>query len=314
MLLARSKTIVRTNLGTLHHISRRNIAQIATLKSWQLQGFREQAFEPELPIVLPHSAEHTPLACKRWFNTCRPSLKDEADVASAPTQLNRGYFAPYENVVVPLEITQRSSESCSHVKFEKIEAPLRLLLDDLSSVSDQSTSIYLAQHDIRDLPKQLQDDLRMPSLVAAAGKGDVYSSSLWIGKAPTYTPLHRDPNPNLFVQIAGVKSIRMFRPEVGSAVFDLTQRLLQDKNQNSSSQSSAFRGHEMMGGPERQLLHDLVWTKPNQVDEQYADRILQHAYDATLQPGEALFIPKGWWHSVVGVGDDITASANWWFR
>jgi len=33
-----------------------------------------------------------------------------------------------------------------------------------------------------------------------------------------------------------------------------------------------------------------------------------------LEAGDGMFIPKGWWHSVKGVGKGIIGSANWWFR
>jgi len=33
-----------------------------------------------------------------------------------------------------------------------------------------------------------------------------------------------------------------------------------------------------------------------------------------VSPGDALFIPKGWWHSIKSVGIGVTASVNWWFR
>jgi hypothetical protein len=40
-------------------------------------------------------------------------------------------------------------------------------------------------------------------------------------------------------------------------------------------------------------------------------------WETTLYPGDALFIPQGWYHSVRSVGSPaigINASANWWFR
>lgn len=313
MLSVWSNHTLRSSSAVLRQQSR-SITQIATLRSWQLDEFQKQAFEPEIPAVLPRSADNTPAACARWFETPEVLSTDDSSSRLEKVQLSREYFAPYQSISVPLEITQRSSQDSTDVVFEKIEAPLKLLLDSLSSADEKSRSIYLAQHDLRDLPERLQEDLRTPSLVQAAGKGDIYSSSLWLGKAPTYTPLHRDPNPNLFVQLAGVKSIRLFRPEVGSSVFDLVQRLLQQEGQTSISHSTALRGDEMMQGPERQLLHDLVWPGTSPSHMQYTDAILQHAQDATLQSGDALFIPKGWWHSVVGEGEGITASANWWFR
>lgn len=304
----KAKTFVRL---TTHRISR-GITQVSSLRSWQLEPFQKLAFEPQRPAILPKTAGHIPPACTRWFEIVNNTSADSLDVGGR-LRFRRDYFVPFESTFVPLEITRTLSRDAADCKFEKIEAPLKVLLNSLSSIDSQAISIYLAQHDLRDLPTQLRDDLPTPSLVRSAGKGDLYSSSLWMGKAPTYTPLHRDPNPNLFMQIAGTKSIRSFRPELGDAIFDLANKLLERQDQISPNRSVALRGNEMMQGPERRLLHDLVWPNTDMSSTQQAVSILRHAHDATLQAGEALFIPKGWWHSVKGAGN-INASANWWFR
>src|SRR5690606_6150912 len=95
--------------------------------------------------------------------------------------------------------------------------------------------------------------LPTPDIVRRAGKGDVYASSIWLGLEPTYTPLHRDPNPNLFVQLRGAKLVRLLPPKVGNALYQEVQRLL------GRAGSSRIRGADMMHGPERQLLHERVW-------------------------------------------------------
>lgn len=174
----------------------------------------------------------------------------------------------------------------------------------------QEHAIYLAQCSLSTLPESLQADIPVPSLVLQAGKGDVYESSFWLGRPPTYTPLHRDPNPNFFLQLAGHKVIRLFPPEVGDAIFDRVQdqlRLTDGPGQSSAS----FRGEEMMAGPERELLHRAVWHDDISDGMTLA---IEYGQQVEVGLGEALFIPKGWWHSVKGVGSGITASANWWFR
>lgn len=59
----------------------------------------------------------------------------------------------------------------------------------------------------------------------------------------------------------------------------------------------------MMEGRERELLHRAVW------EDDSIDEVL-------LNPKDALFIPKGWWHSVASNNEDgeLNVSANWWFR
>ncbi|KIV89075.1 hypothetical protein PV10_08685 [Exophiala mesophila] len=216
------------------------------------------------------------------------------------------------------------------------------------SNSKDHHSIYLAQCSLEDLPPALQLDLPTPSLLRPNSqskphspshstsspqppriRGDIYSSSLWLGRPPTYTPLHRDPNPNLFIQLAGSKIIRLLPPTVGDAIFDLIHTQV-----SSSSSSSRIRGEEMMQGPERSLLHSAIWpdhpetlpgsgsqpdsstisSSPSLRDSPYSDILKRYGQEITVHTGDALFIPTGWWHSVKGTGAGVTASANWWFR
>jgi len=149
--------------------------------------------------------------------------------------------------------------------------------------------------------------------VTGAGKGDIYDSSIWLGLAPTHTPLHRDPNPNLFVQLAGRKVVRVFEPAIGRELF-------------AQAGSGGVRlGEEMMAGEGRAALDavvwddlELEWEQQKQEQKQQHDDVkvngIMVGYEAVLDAGDGMFIPKGWWHSIKGVGDGIVGSVNWWFR
>lgn len=148
----------------------------------------------------------------------------------------------------------------------------------------------------------MREDLPTPHLVLSAGKGDIYDTSIWLGRAPTYTPLHRDPNPNLFVQLAGTKRVRLFRPELGAAIFHHVQTSI------GGTACATMRGAEMMEGAERVALERAVWG--NVDDTQWP----AHGLECEVGPGDGLFIPKGGWHSIKGIGQGMTGSVNWWFR
>ena len=175
-----------------------------------------------------------------------------------------------------------------------------------SSAPSPSPRLYLAQCQISDLPQPLQADLLTPDLVLKAGKGDIYDANIWIGLPPTYTPLHRDPNPNFFLQLAGTKIVRLFPPEVGSEIFGAVQAKL------GRNGSAVFRGEEMMQGEEREMLANEVWGDGD--SSQLCPGLQVGGYEATVEQGKALFIPLGWWHSIRSVGTGTTASVNWWFR
>lgn len=64
----------------------------------------------------------------------------------------------------------------------------------------------------------------------------------------------------------------------------------------------------MMKGQEKELLDNEIWGGASQTEGR------EVGYEVSVEAGDGLFVPKGWWHSIKGVGNGITASVNWWFR
>ena len=294
---------------------------VPILPNDSLETFRSRAYEPRTPALFPRGTFNGLPATSKWF----------AEV-SGSSVLNRTYLAPFGSAIVPLEFSNdnhftRSEQSLSFF-LECVEASSstyatrsnryfssyvpgaraikRMKKDNdffsaskVTSVKRSKTKptarIYLAQAPIVDLPQGLRDDLPTPEVVLRAGKGDVYDSSIWLGEAPTYTPLHRDPNPNLFVQLAGKKIVRLFRPEIGRRIFARVQE------QIGGTASASIRGEEMMAGAEKKALEQEVWGENN-------NEFRNAAWEAKLGAGDGLFIPKGWWHSVKGIGEGMTGS------
>ncbi|KAI9741594.1 MAG: hypothetical protein M1818_004401 [Claussenomyces sp. TS43310] len=330
----------------------------STLQELDVDNFRDQAFKPELPLLItddsaPAAGE---AASKSMFSACGvPAVKrwfesrKEADVNGGSRilyGLQKQYLMPFKDVMVPIEMISYSDQpSTGHAvnplqifreelkrqgetdlssylpelpevcaaqveAFHSFYGPLGLFLfavqggplTDEHETNGRRASgphkLYIAQAKIADLPAQLQKDFPTPRIVLEAGKGDIYDANIWVGVPPTYTPLHRDPNPNLFLQLAGDKAIRLFRPDVGRAIFNAVQAEI------GGYASPVFRGEEMMQGPERKLLEEAVWQNPP-----------DDGYEVVVKPGNALFIPRGWWHSIKSSSqDEVNGSVNWWFR
>ncbi|KAI1338459.1 Clavaminate synthase-like protein [Xylariaceae sp. FL0016] len=293
-----------------------------------LDTFRQIAWTPKIPLLLKQY--HDLPATTRWFeHKENGSWRISEDLESL-----KGTFLPYEFMATTSQLTrlQRFLEYLRGLppeetepilnqfvaslidttdgtssSFSQFDAPLSLFFRALrfnstrTNSSDRIQQLYIAQSDINSLPDSLKSDISVPEIVQRVGKGDIYSSSIWLGLMPTYTPLHRDPNPNLFCQLIGQKTVRLMRPSLGSSLYSRVQKQL------GSFGSSRFRGTEMMSGPERDLMHRAVWLDaPASCDLK----------EACLGPGDALFIPQGWWHSVISVGEvaELNASVNWWFR
>jgi hypothetical protein len=289
---------------------------LETLQHGDFDTFRQQYFAPGHPIVLPRSQCRDLPAVKNWFKSTNSRL----GATSGPeTRLNLEYLEKHAaDAFVPLELTELgASSSCGNtignlsqqasapdvVSFRQFHAPLTLFLEWMrtAETSPQSTRLYLAQCQLLDLPQVLRDDFPTPDIVSKAGKGDIYDTNVWIGHPPTYTPLHRDPNPNLFVQLAGQKVVRLLAPSEGQALFSSIRRQL---GKSGGKDAAAIRGEEMMKGQERALLDERVWGDSVSADTEGS------GYEAHLEAGDGLFIPKGWWHSIKGVGEGVTASVS----
>ena len=281
------------------------------LRDPDLDAFRQRHFVPELPAVLPRSHFADLPALKQWFR------RDGQSPTAAP-QLNVEYLKAHAgDAFVPLELTEIAARPAAAntapptpnvapatVSFRQFHAPLALFLDWMhaAEASPQSAQLYLAQCQLLDLPPILRQDFPTPDLVAQAGKGDIYDTNVWIGHPPTYTPLHRDPNPNLFVQLAGQKVVRLLAPAEGQGVFSAVRQRL---GKSGGKEAAVFRGEEMMQGQERALLDEMVWNVPVAGETEGG-----MGYEAHLEAGDGLFIPKGWWHSIKGIGEGVTASVS----
>jgi ribosomal protein L16 Arg81 hydroxylase len=116
--------------------------------------------------------------------------------------------------------------------------------------------------------RSLWDDLR-PLPPILAESEPPRGVALWVGPAGTRTPPHFDPHNVLLVQVQGEKRVRL---------------------------GPRLRAHQ----------HDLLdgYYLQGTLDAAFGDR----AQAVTLAPGEALFVPAGWFHEVEALSPSITLS------
>lgn len=219
--------------------------------------------------------------------------------------LNMEYLRPFRDTTVTME--RIGTTTTGDIQFDSFPAPLALFLDNLSQANPEQ--FYIAQQPIDLLPQRLREDLPTPSIISQVGRGDIYGSSIWIGNGPeTFTPLHKDPNPNLFLQLAGTKEIRLICPEDGMALFTAVRRRL-----GQATGFAAMRGEEMMQGEEGRLLRAAVWDDVDDGNDDGMAAVRAWQVRFEVRPYDVVFIPKGWWHSIRGSASPKTviASANW---
>ncbi|OJD26799.1 hypothetical protein ACJ73_01818 [Blastomyces percursus] len=311
---------------------------LVTLPSHDIAGFRTSYFQPQLPVILPRGHFAQLPAIQKWFSIHSSSASAHGStVLPSTSSLNYTYLEKHSDCSVPVEFTSsQNPDSPETPAFQRLYAPLGLFLKWIKTTAPlnadgiaPNTNLYLAQCQLLDLPPILRLDFPTPVLVSKAGKGDVYDTNIWMGVPPTYTPLHRDPNQNLFVQMAGRKVIRLYAPDTGLRVFErvrqtILRRQKGDANENANVNGitvsdAKFRGEEMMQGLEKEFLEKEVWGDTMEiggvdVEGENVSPEMEEGFEAHLNAGDGMFIPMGWWHSIKGVGEGITASVNWWFR
>jgi hypothetical protein len=220
-------------------------------------------------------------ATLRWFE----------ELGDGSKKLNRETWLRHAEHPVEMELRQSAEP-----RFSRFGAPIGLFLrwqeQELSRASGHAASsdvaLYIAQSSLDSLPAALREDIPTPPTIM---KSDVYANSLWLGIPPTKTPLHRDPNDNLFVQLSGTKKFRLLKPEDGAAVIGYER----------------VRTEEDLMGKEAEHVEMWLWD-----DEQHRSSVETEVtcLEALVKENEGLYIPRGWWHSVRGVGAGINTSAS----
>jgi hypothetical protein len=125
----------------------------------------------------------------------------------------------------------------------------------------------------------LQADLGTVPGILAHAPGDA-AGMLWLGPAGTFTPLHHDLTNNLLVQLVGRKRVVMASPLE-------TPKL--------SNHTHVFSAITNLTAPTLDAtLHPRA----------HGLRLL----DVVLEPGEALFLPVGWWHQVLSLDFSVSAT------
>ena len=108
-------------------------------------------------------------------------------------------------------------------------------------------------------------------------RGGAPRGMLWIGPAGTFTPLHHDLTNNLLLQIVGRKELLLVSPGE-------TPKLYNDHH--------VYSGVRDLDGAE--------------VTARFPDLAGVRVHRLMLNPGDALFIPIGWWHQVRALDFSVT--------
>lgn len=187
-----------------------------------------------------------------------------------------------------LEDGTRHYFSKMHSFYVKMHQAISLIQEP-ASANSLSTRVYLQQVPLNEFPEIIHD-IDLPNFAKTIDHTSIIKN-LWMGQKDTYSPLHFDSSNNLFIQIIGEKTLLLYPPEDSAFLF-----------QHHPKQKQLYSGE-----------HLSKISNIDIIDEYYDVARRATPYQVKVEPGDVLFIPKGWWHEVRS-SFKPAISVNFWFK
>ncbi|KAF2436344.1 Clavaminate synthase-like protein [Tothia fuscella] len=135
----------------------------------------------------------------------------------------------------------------------------------------------------------------------------------WYGPAGTTSPLHTDPHHNILTQVVGKKYIRLYAP---SQTPYLYPKYNVDPHTGADMSNTSMVDMTLAMGLEGRFFEGDVneWDVDeyrDKFEEDFAWFRSAEFVECVLEEGEAVFIPKGWWHFVRSLSVSFSVSF-WW--
>lgn len=146
---------------------------------------------------------------------------------------------------------------------------------------------YIAQHALLDQVRSLAADVMTPDIALCGPKGQVMRQ-MFFGPVGTVTPLHYDPDDNVFCQIVGAKYLRLYPPSETARLY---------AREGSLPNNSMVEPPDILLGENSGAYCD---SFPKFVDAKYVETV--------LEPSDLLYIPLGWWHFVKSLSTSISVA------
>ncbi|KAG6544344.1 hypothetical protein Mapa_014178 [Marchantia paleacea] len=144
--------------------------------------------------------------------------------------------------------------------------------------------IYSKEQEGETMLSPLMQDIELPSVLE--GK-DVWNINLWMSMRSSRSSTHYDPYHNILCVVAGEKKVTLWPPSAAPYLYPLPIH----------GEASNHSGVDMV--------------VPNYNMHPLFKKAVQDAKVVTLRPGDALFIPEGWYHQVNNTG--VTIAVNFWW-
>ena len=173
--------------------------------------------------------------------------------------------------------------------------------------------MYLAQNPMM---RREKEGAPPPPLSALLASGDIPAAppcvaasritqlNFWLSVSATRSSLHYDSYQNLLVILAGEKRVDLWPP---SAILP-----------TGAAETAALRSSPLYGDAPNHAatseagapLASGAGAPPSSSPP--SSPLPPAAYSARLGPGDALFLPEGWWHAVASA--ELTVAVNYWWN
>lgn len=208
-------------------------------------------------------------------------LKDMASSSPALGKWSPQFFADHYGSI-PIDITSdRETVSDYEANFRRTTRTVTIA-EFVSRLSEQreTNDFYLvARNYFFDNPalKTLRDDLTPPGEIINAADRGPGTAKLWFGPKGTVTPLHLDEHSILFLQIYGRKQFKLIPS------FELPKIYLRNNFYSEADLEN--------------------------IDAARYPRLLTASVaEVSVEPGDILFLPVGWWHWAKSLNVSISAT------
>ncbi|KAI9568999.1 hypothetical protein HD554DRAFT_2094505 [Boletus coccyginus] len=191
------------------------------------------------------------------------------------------------------------------------------LLSSLDPSARHNQTIYLAQHSLFSQFPRLRDDIILPDLVYASLDSPNFPAyrppsdvivNAWLGPKGTISPAHTDPFFNCYVQVVGRKTVWLAPPNLTPAMYPYHQSSLgADKSHNPAANAI----NPLMSNTSQVDVFTPETEASRTAFPSFWDTVPDEASCVTLNPGDLLFFPPGWWHAMRS--EDVSFSVSMWF-
>ncbi|PCH38433.1 Clavaminate synthase-like protein [Wolfiporia cocos MD-104 SS10] len=183
--------------------------------------------------------------------------------------------------------------------------------------------LYLAQHNLLLQFPQLREDIMLPDYVYAPlpppegfpgyrppGNEDRLVLNAWLGPAGTVSPAHTDPYFNFYAQVVGQKTVWLAPPDATSCMYPYPPPFSHSAASEHTHNPAANNTNPSMSNTSQVD----VFQGPNHAHGKWPlfwKEVVPRAMSVTLQPGDLLFFPPGWWHAMRS--EEGSFSVSMWF-